>query len=173
MSKEILLEAIALEENWPLDEADVHYQNWMNPSLTDESTRRAVLSRIHIGNPESDMVWGGFSQDLDDTNPLSGLNSAEAKAVLGLPEEWYPSGEAVVHLTYRPPEETVRYIPTVADAGWNPYWMPAPANTGFGLTRHLGKPDKTEGRGEVVHDNGTLDWLISPLIPDPVPEPED
>jgi hypothetical protein len=160
-----LVTRIAVATGWPVDEADDQYDTL---KLIEESSRRQLLSQVTFNRGE--LVWGGFHQGLKGEDPIEGMTATRAKQTLGLGEEWYPPGEPVVRLEYLPPSDMKRLVPTVADAGWNRYWMPAPAGTGFGLTRDLAETGKTPGRGEVVHDQGTLDWLVSPCIPDEVPE---
>lgn len=168
VSKRSFMKNLAIANGFSDKDSDTLYNSLMEPS-TSEQTRRDFLQKAKLGRPGF-VVWGAFDRSQPHQDPLKGLTAGRIKDLLGLSRDWYPDGEPIIRLRYLPPITLERKIPTVADAEWNEFWMPAPAGTGWGLTRDLTHATPTPGTGEVVHESGDLSWLVAPAIPDDISE---
>lgn len=161
---------LAEANDWPVDEDDDFYSILIDELMTVENADRlAMLEKIQLAL-SGEIVWCAFDQDDPDSDPILNRTASEVKNLLGLDRKDYPDGEPLIRVKYKPPASVQRKVPTVADAGWYKFWMPAPYGTGYGLTRDLSGNIPVPGRGEVVHENGSMKWMIPPYIPDDIPE---
>jgi len=167
--KEKLSRDISEGNGFPVEDHEIFYQEVIGKAACCTDLEPYFQNLSMTGHPKA-IVWGAFHQDKDGKDPIAGLNAGQVKDILGLGRDWYPDGQPVVRVKYLPPAAVHRKIPTVADAGWNRYWVAAPAGTGHGLTWDLSQPRSTPGLGEVVRANGPWTWSVEPCIPDELPE---
>jgi hypothetical protein len=127
------------------------------------SKQKRRLHRIPLGRK---VVWTTFCADDRTVNPFSRLpnDAAQIQDALGFPLE--SRDDDLFLFAYEAPDSVSLLFPTVADAGWNDVFSPAPddANIESGLTRPSRDDPAFACQPEVVHhDQLTCFCLVAPV----------
>lgn len=141
------------------------FSGWTTPKV------RQLLSEIFLSGPREELprhcfaavfVRGSRSIQVENDGDLIRLHDR-----LGLDwaivASWRTGGRRIPPegylLRYSPGEVQVASIPTVADAGWYPYFLPPAPDAKIGTTRDRRDPD-APGYPEIVHRNRDMSCVV-------------
>jgi len=136
---------------------DLAWDNFWDDVLDDED-RIAILANAGFSDWKF-IIWVYFNPYLGEegTNidPLESKDVNHICTTLGLPDEWnkYKIGQNIWKLKMIAPESINRYVPSIADAGWNQYFqiVGSPKDKiKWGWTRPLKSPRGTRGMPEII-----------------------
>ncbi|MGH7451947.1 MAG: hypothetical protein ACRENG_11405, partial [bacterium] len=109
---------------------------------------RKKFAEAHLAKETTSRVFVTFP-DTEDRLPDESKGPARLMRTLGIP---MADTDPVVKVIYKPLDEDVLCFPTIADAGWFPYFKPAKTGDPHGWTEPIGDPT-AKGYPEAVHPN--------------------
>jgi len=114
---------------------------------------REILAKASLANRKA--VFVTFP-DADGRIPDESIGAVILMRRLGY---FMTQTDSIVKLAYEPQDEDILKFPTVADAGWYPYFKPAEEGDLHGWTEPIGDPT-TKGYPEAVHRNRNIGLLV-------------